>query len=169
MSTDINLQFIKEKIYDLKTAIFFSTSNSILKLPVRIVEALKIDEDGFLWFYMKKPLQHISAFDMVFPARLQFYQKGKSSFVEISGRGTIVDAVGWELKEICDMAGINEPSDGQLLISLKISNVLYKDLSSRAKGKGLMAWWHDFYNWIFPETYTRRPYIPANSADLLVH
>ncbi|HEY8388356.1 MAG TPA: hypothetical protein VIK74_07115 [Parasegetibacter sp.] len=162
MSTDINLQFIKEKVYDLRTAIFFSTSNSLLKLPVRIVEALTIDEEGCLWFYMKKPVQQVSEFDLIFPARLQFYKKGKSSFVEVAGRGTIVDAIGWELKEICDTAGISVPSSDDLLVNIKISNVIYKDLSARSKAKGIMAWWHDFYNWIFPETYTRRPYIPVN-------
>ena len=56
MSTDTNLQFIREKIYTVKSAIMYSMSNELIKLPNCLVEAVKVDNEGQLWFLCKAPV-----------------------------------------------------------------------------------------------------------------
>ena len=91
MITDSNLNHIREKIYKLRTAIMYSMSNDVCKLPNSIVTALQVDDEGQLWFACPKPLLEVSEYDNSFPARLHFYHKGILFHLEVSGKATIVD------------------------------------------------------------------------------
>src|SRR6476469_3345757 len=91
MANDLNLQFIREKVYQLRSAIMYSMSNELVKIPNNVVTALRIDEEGQLWFLSKRPAQFVSECEQDFPARLHFYRKGTNFFVEVSGKATIVN------------------------------------------------------------------------------
>ncbi len=46
--------FIKEKISEIKIALFKSDINSELQLPVNVIQTLKVEEDGYhLVFYYR--------------------------------------------------------------------------------------------------------------------
>jgi len=55
MTTDLNLQFIREKIGQLRTAVMYCMSNSTNRLPNDVVTAIKVDEEGQLWFLCRGP------------------------------------------------------------------------------------------------------------------
>jgi len=92
MTTDSNFQFIREKIYTLRSAIMYSMSTELVKLPDNVVTAIRVDEDGQLWFLSKRPLQLVSECAQSFPARLKFYRKGVEFYMEVSGHAMIMNA-----------------------------------------------------------------------------
>ena len=46
--------FLREKIKNLGSAIFFNQSDAVLKLPTSIVKIINVDEYGYIWFFMQK-------------------------------------------------------------------------------------------------------------------
>ncbi len=90
MHSDPNLQFIREKIDQLRSAVMYSMSNSLIKLPNDIVTAVKIDEEGNLWFLSHLPAQSLNECEQSFPTRLRFFRKGYDFYVEVSGKATIM-------------------------------------------------------------------------------
>jgi hypothetical protein len=82
---------MRERISDIGSALFFSDTNSVLRLPATIVTALEVDELGQIWFFLNRPTQSLQEFDREFPARLDFYRKGKLYFMQVEGRAFIVN------------------------------------------------------------------------------
>jgi hypothetical protein len=91
MSTNQQLSFLQGKIKEIGSAIFFNLSDSVLKLPTSIVSTLKVDDYGYVWFYMQKPRQDLAVFEQEFPVRLDFFKKGASFFLQVSGKGWVVN------------------------------------------------------------------------------
>jgi len=91
MTNDTNLQFIREKIGQLKSAIMYNNSQDVLKVPNNIAEAVEVDQEGVLWFTIRRPAGYMQECDQDFPARLRFYRKGISFYVEVSGKASVVN------------------------------------------------------------------------------
>jgi general stress protein 26 len=91
MQANQQLCFLKEKIQEIGSAIFFNLSQSVLKFPTSIVETLKVDDFGFVWFSIQKPKQDLREFDNEFPVRLDFFKKGKNYFLQVEGKAWIVN------------------------------------------------------------------------------
>ncbi len=47
---DEHLDFIKEKIREIKYALFKAEINSTLQLPSNVIQTLKVENDGTIWF-----------------------------------------------------------------------------------------------------------------------
>ena len=90
MFQSIPHSFLQAKIEELQQALFFSSGNSLLKIPVHIVNTLNADELGQIWFVVPHPQQAIQEFDKEFPAKLDFFKKGKSFYLKILGKAFIV-------------------------------------------------------------------------------
>ncbi len=129
MPADTNLQFIREKICQVRSAIMYSMSNDLVKLPNNIVSAVKVDEEGQLWFVCNRPSASIAQYDPSFPARLHFYRKGTMFHMEVSGKATIVEEPGEEIP--FEQYGSTPP----LLIRMSINNVEYTEPHEKKKGK----------------------------------
>lgn len=84
------LSFLQEKIREIGSALFFNLSESVLKLPTSIVSTLKVDDYGFVWFFVQKPMQNLKEFDNEFPVRLDFFKKGSGCFLQVNGKGWVV-------------------------------------------------------------------------------
>ena len=76
---------LKSKITELQSALFFTESKSIVKLPTHVVSEVELDNEGQIWFLIPKPAMHIEAYDREIPAKLDFFKKGKDFFVKIRG------------------------------------------------------------------------------------
>ncbi len=90
MERSENIAFIKEKVDAIKIALFTSEINSEWKLPNNIIQTLKVEDDGTVWFFttLRGNAQSI---DKPFFAHLEFYKKGSGCHLQLSGEGTIVD------------------------------------------------------------------------------
>ena len=117
---------MRERISDIGSALFFSENNSVLKLPATIVTALEVDELGQIWFFLNRPTQSLQEFDREFPARLDFYRKGKQYFLQVKGRAFIVS----DPEQINQLAELPEEirrkaMHEQVLVGFKIAKADY--------------------------------------------
>jgi len=90
MRQENTIRIIQDKILDLRTALFYDVSESVLHLPPTVVHTLDVDEAGQLWFVMTKPGQRVSEFDSTFPAQLNYFRKNTTHSMQVAGRGYIV-------------------------------------------------------------------------------
>lgn len=140
MTTDTNLQFIREKIYEIKHAVMYSMSNELVKIPNSIITVLKVDNEGNIWFLCTPPAYRVEECECVFPARLQFYKKGKFFRVEVSGKATIMNN---EFNHNSSAAGKDKP----ILIKMAMTNIEYTSAEPKEKGK-IEAILENSYKWL---------------------
>jgi len=167
MATNQNSQqltFLKEKIEEIGSAIFFNLSDSVLKVPTSVVSTLQVDEYGYVWFFVQKPKQTLREFEMEFPARLDFFKKGAGYFLQVMGKGWVVT----DPEEINGYVTLPEDqknlANGQmLLVKVKIMKAEYYETRTAQK----QSWWQNavntFASWFRPGQY--RPgstYFPAS-------
>jgi general stress protein 26 len=117
MIQDMSISVLREKIKELENALFMSESNALVSLPTHIVHVSEVDDEGNIWFIIPKPTQVIESFSKEMPAKLDFFKKGSSFFLKISGVASIV----WTAREMRDANLSNE-----LIGSLKKGNVAVK-------------------------------------------
>ena len=111
---------------ELKHALFYSCSESLLKLPVSIIQALHVDECDQVWFMVRKPTQYLNEFDRAFAAKLHFYRKGKPFYMHVSGKAMIISDPE-DLNSLFDLPiDLTDVLNGSMvLIKMKITNTLY--------------------------------------------
>lgn len=134
MLTENQLNFFREKIQELRSALFFNTSNAVLKLPPCIITTLKVDEAGQVWFFVGRPGQYLHEFDREFPAKLNFFRKGKPFFLNLTGKAFIVS----DPEELNELISVDDDVKkkamaNMVLIKFKITNVLYDERPARAQ------------------------------------
>src|SRR5581483_7281564 len=84
-SQELQPGILKSKMMELQSALFFTESLSIVKLPTHVVSDVELDSEGQIWFVIPKPAMHIEAYDKEIPAKLDFFKKGKDFFVKVRG------------------------------------------------------------------------------------
>lgn len=82
---------IRQQIQTLGSALFFTENESLLKLPVHVIDNVQLDEQNRLWFLIQRPTQALTEFDNELPAKLDFFKKGISYYIKITGTACIVD------------------------------------------------------------------------------
>ena len=93
MLPDNNLEFIRARIYEIKTALMYNLSDKLIKTPTSLISVLKVDDKGQIWFVMNRPPQQMEKSEQRFPARLQFYRKGKPFYMQVSGQAAMVEEI----------------------------------------------------------------------------
>ncbi|MBS1947566.1 MAG: pyridoxamine 5'-phosphate oxidase family protein [Bacteroidetes bacterium] len=91
MSKKNPISFIQQKIQELKTALFFPETGSLLNIPNYLVNNIQVDEAGNIWFIISKPAEYIDLLDKNFHCKLDFFKKGVNHYVKVQGRATIFD------------------------------------------------------------------------------
>jgi hypothetical protein len=87
---ELQAGILKSKIMELQSALFFTETASIIKLPTHVVSDVEIDEEGQIWFAIPRPVQHLEAFEKEIPAKLDFFKKGLDFFVKITGTAFLI-------------------------------------------------------------------------------
>ncbi len=131
--TDTNLQFIREKIYSVRTALMYSLSEEQIRLPNSLVQAEKVDDSGDLWFECQRPPVFPGHYSEAFPARLVFYKKGSSFNLEVSGKAYVDN---------------HEDNYGPLRIRMHITNASYTLSRGRTRKSGLSDMFRRIGQWI---------------------
>jgi hypothetical protein len=115
---DKNLEFLSKKIVDIKTALFKTELNPELQLPNNIVQTLKVEDDGTVWFFTSCNGKQAENIDSSFYAYLSYQKKGTNCRLQLSGKACLVKNYDDGLFSICNYA---KGSYGKLvLIKLKI-------------------------------------------------
>jgi hypothetical protein len=164
MATNQQLNFLQEKIREIGSAIFFNLSDSVLKLPTSIVSTLKVDEYGYVWFFVQKPKQSLKEFEPEFPVRLDFFRKGTGYFLQVIGKGWVITdpedmnsfvSLPEEIKQVSQ--------NDAVLVKVKIMKADYYETKSSNRN----SWWHNAVNSVTTwfrnsNSYRADTYFPAS-------
>ena len=85
-----NLDFLKEKIEDIKIALFKTELNPELQLPNNIIQTLKVEDDGTVWFFTSCNGKQVENIDRSFYAYLSYQKKGGDCRLQLGGKATLV-------------------------------------------------------------------------------
>jgi len=99
---DRNLDFLKEKIKEIKIALFKTELNPELQLPNNIIQTLKVEDDGTIWFFTSSNGNHVQQIDKSFYAYLSYQKKGSNCHLQLSGKATLVKHDDEGLFSICN-------------------------------------------------------------------
>ena len=139
MATNQQLNFLQEKIQEIGSAIFFNLSDSVLKLPTSIVTTVKVDDYGYVWFFIQRPRQSLKEFEREFPVRLDFFRKGKSCFLQVNGKGWMVNDPE-EMNSFVTLPdnGDQVPLNEVVLVKVKIMKAEYYETKTTRN-----SWWQN--------------------------
>lgn len=160
------LSFLQEKIEQIGSAIFFNLSESVLKLPTSIISNLKMDDYGYVWFFVKKPKQSLQEFETEFPVRLDFFKKGVDYFLQVGGKGWVVsdpEVVNTFADMFGDHANNANWFNEVVLVKVKVMKAEYYE--TQLKGK--VSWWQHAVNTVStwfgnPNHVGHNTYFPAS-------
>jgi general stress protein 26 len=151
MSKDTNLQFIREKIGQLRNAVMYDRSSSPVKFGNDIVTAVRVDEEGQLWFFTNNPSQFVNECEQNFPARLRFYKKGVNFFIEVSGKATIVSCQ-HSVRLIHSGKKDELKNSGKVLMKLAMKNIEYTEPEAKRLKSKIETVVEGWYNWFLRTT-----------------
>ena len=158
MHNTSDLNFLRGKIQELRNALFFSQNSSLLRIATTIVSIMKVDDLGQIWFFVPRPSQALHEFDREFPVKLEFFRKGKSFFLHLTGKAFIVT----DPEEINSLVyeDIRERvADHMVLIKVKMTKADYFETPAQADHIG---WWRDLrtqlHAWLFNTRPGYKPY-----------
>jgi len=112
---------LKSKIMELQSALFFTESASILKLPTHVISDVEMDSEGQIWFVIPRPMQQIEAFEKEIPAKLDFFKKGKDFFVKITGTAFLIADLEEVNENLALSATLREKMNDAKLIGVKVT------------------------------------------------
>jgi hypothetical protein len=158
--------FLREKIKNLRSAIFFNQSDAVLKLPTSIVSIINVDEYGYIWFFMQKPPQQLSEFEKEFPVKLDFFRKGLDYSLQVIGNGYIVSDPEELFVITTNIEEVKQFDPGEMvLIKVKMTRADYFDNITGGKSSRLQNAISILQSWIFPHAPGYKPttYFPQIS------
>ena|SRR5688572_1150034 len=164
MATNQQLSFLQDRIRDIGSAIFFNESDSVLKLPTSIVSTVRVDDFGFVWFFITKPKQNLREFENDFPARLDFFKKGKTYFLQVIGKGMVVT----DPEEVDRFVNLPEEEKQNLLNEMVLVKVKMTKAEYYETRTARTSWWQNavsaFTTWFRNSNNHYRPdiYYPAS-------
>lgn len=158
METKQQLAFLQDKIEEIGSAIFFSESQSVLKLPTALVSDIKVDEYGYLWFVTQKASEESIELEAGFPVRLDLYRKGVPYYMQIEGNAWLVN----DPEEIFNMKHITQEimqpeRRDVVLLKVKIAKAAYYETMERQKIPIWKNTAHFIYSLLLGNNYQYRP------------
>ncbi len=158
MLSDIQVGFLRDRIGEIGSALFYNTGNAAFKLPTSIVNVWRVDAEGNIWFFFHNPDLFIDETDKEFPARLDFYRKGKPFYLQVSGQALIIT----DEQEINELAttipDLNAHSfDNMILIKVRVEHASCFEQRERTVSR-LQFWWHAICKKLLQEKPSYRPY-----------
>lgn len=158
MLSDIQVGFLRDRINEIGSALFANTGNADFKLPTSIISVLRVDQEGNIWFFIHHPDLFIEECDKEFPARLDFYRKGKPFFLQVSGEALVIT----DKDEINELAG-GEPVSSLhsfshvMLVKVRVEHASYFEQRERKMSR-MQTWWHAICKYLLQEKPSLRPY-----------
>ena len=154
------LSFLQNRISEIGSALLFSQSRSVLSLPVTIVEAIRVDDLGFIWLQASRPKQDIREFEQQFPVRLCFFRKGRAFYLTVEGKARIILEPA-EKEEMLDwVKPENRMRPGSCcFIKAEIIRAEYHEIEVSGQQTLLEQILAQLTHWLFPQTAPR--YKPA--------
>lgn len=141
------IQTLETKIMELQSALFFTESHSIVKLPTHVISDVELDSEGSIWFVIPKPSMHIEAYDREMPAKLDFFKKGTDFFVKVRGTAFLqTEVIGESLS-----AAMRQRMQGAdvILVKVQVQESELVDNSPKPSQNWLQASRSQLSSWFF--------------------
>jgi hypothetical protein len=120
---DENLDFLAEKIKDIRIALFKSHINAELQLPNNIIQVLRVEDDGTALFFTSCNGDYADKLTTSFFAELDFYKKGTQCRLHLNGTATIVKE---DVEELLNQSNYSKgTADRLVLVRFKITQAEY--------------------------------------------
>lgn len=156
MITDLPVKFLQEKILELQSALFFPAIDSPLRIPTHVVTSAEADNEGHIWFVIAKPAQHIDAFEKEFPAKLDFFKKGKGFYLKIQGQAFIVTDANEAKGYISKDAAAKIKQQKAVAIKVKVQTANYFENAPKPSSNWIKNSGTQLYNWLMNPQYDHR-------------
>ncbi|MFT3979134.1 MAG: pyridoxamine 5'-phosphate oxidase family protein [Ferruginibacter sp.] len=116
---------ITEKIREIKVALFKPEINSELMLPNNVIQVLKVDGAGNIWFFTSCTGRQAANINKTFYSYLDFHKRGTDSRLLINGPAFIVDEEN-DVQELMSQSYYsNTVAPSLVLIKMKIMQAEY--------------------------------------------
>jgi general stress protein 26 len=157
MITELPIKFLQEKILELQSALFFPDNDSVLKIPTHVINCAEADQDGQIWFMIPRPTQQIHEFEREFPAKLDFFKKGKGFYLKIQGKASIVSNPDCK-KESIPVEMKQKLKEKQLVaIKVKVQNADYfENVPKPSSSNWIQTGTSQFMNWLLNPKYDQQ-------------
>ncbi len=138
------LQFIKARINEIKSALFHSEGTPFARFSTSIIRCLEVDDQGNIWFFLNDDGYCCPDEFKRFPASLSFYRKGKPFFIRIQGLAEVVSS------EVVVENFVGYPAHYALaleklkLLKVKIEEADYQEWDTVMP----MPWWQKSYQYL---------------------
>lgn len=156
MVSDIHVGFMRERILEIGSALFANTGSATFKLPTSIISVLRVDEAGNVWFLLHKPEVFMEEADRSFPARLDFYRKGKSFFLQVTGKAEVITDEAL-ISELAGNGNEGLSSSRLMLVKVQVEHAAYFEQRERTPNI-LQQCWHAICKHLLQEQPVMRPY-----------
>lgn len=120
---------LKQQIMALGSALFFTENESLLKLPVHVINNVQVDDEQQIWFLIQRPTQALTEFDAELPAKLEFFKKGMPYHVKVKGIASIVDNT-TKVRELAGEGAMNLQAFVAIKVTIK-SSEYHQTVSSK--------------------------------------
>jgi hypothetical protein len=159
---ELNVEFIRSKIDQIKSALFSNLIESEYRFPTCIISAIKVDNNGVIWFLMNKAGRLIPPGESGFPAELIFYKKNHPFSLRVSGMASVIA----DPKSIENFLGLenNREISNILLISLRMSRAEYSEKLIVHTKNWLKRMWSKLEAFIYPIKYKKEFSINLSSV-----
>jgi hypothetical protein len=144
-------EILKSRIMELQSALFFTESSSIVKLPTHVISDVELDNEGQIWFVIPMPAMNLEAYDKEIPTKLDFFKKGKDFFVKVRG----IAFLQTDLKEANANSGLSAAMKERMndtdliLVKVKVLDTEMVDNTPKPSQNWLQASRSQLSSWFF--------------------
>lgn len=143
--------FLHSKIMSIGTALFFC-ENDMLPFSAYIITALKVDDDGNIWFFISRSWNKAVSYERTAPVNLEFYRKGHPYSIAVKGKASLVNDRDIMQQFMQDLLGKSIPVKeeaiaGVLLVKVNIEHTNIKEFVARKTVHPLRNLFAGVKNW----------------------
>ena len=150
-AAQLEMNVLKSKIMELQSALFYTESISLVKLPTHVISDVEVDSEGRIWFAVPRPAQHIDAFEKEMPAKLDFFRKGMDFFVKVRGVAVLMTDAGMinSYESLSDDMKKKMSEKGSMGIMVKMERNDFVDNSPKPAQSWLQSSRSHLSSWFF--------------------
>jgi hypothetical protein len=155
MKTDLNIQFLREKIESLQTALFINESSSLLKVSTHVVNVKAVDHAGNIWFVVPFQSQFLYT-ENAFAAKMDFFKKGSEFYIKIKGIASVVaheeeypESLSADIKK-------KVASKEAIVIRVRIRHADYFETTPRPAQNWIQQSGSQIFNWLLNPKYDHK-------------
>jgi general stress protein 26 len=157
MITTLPVNFLREKIRTIQSALFVTDTDVLVKLPTHVVQVADMDDSGHIWFVIPRPVHNIEAFEKEIPAKLDFFKKGQGCYLKVTGVATLVeDDSAIRKTTLFKQFEGRFDSMNIVAIRIRIKAAHYYDSSLKPSSNWVLNAGNHLFNWLMNPLYNEK-------------